>query len=382
MACDVISDEYDWISSFNAPFVIEIIMTSSSESVSMVLVGLNFGKHIFDMLTDKMQPQPVKLVGLCDLNQDKVQALLKEQPQLKAYASLDDILADPTVQSVGLYTGPNGRAKLISRIIQAGKDVMTTKPFETSPEAAMQVLLEARELGRVIHLNSPGPGLNEEMATIKQWQQQYNLGRPVAVRTEVWGNYHEQADGSWYDDPNICPAAPVFRLGIYQINDLVQLLGHVQKVSVMSSRIRTGRPTADNAQVNLTFECGTIANIFASFCVNDGDFYRNGMTVNFENGTIYRNMGPIRDSMEHATLNLVMGNDQPSRHIAQTYQSKHQNGGYNWQAFADAVLGQPNAPVYDVDHIVEPMRVLRVLAQAEQSGQSISIQRDVITTPA
>jgi predicted dehydrogenase len=77
-----------------------------------------------------------------------------------------------------------------------------------------------------------------------------------------------------------------------------------------------------------------------------------------------------------------MGNDQPSRHIAQTYQSKHQNGGYNWQAFADAVLGQPNAPVYDVDHIVEPMRVLRVLAQAEQSGQSISIQRDVITTPA
>ncbi|MFG0250045.1 MAG: Gfo/Idh/MocA family protein [Phycisphaeraceae bacterium JB051] len=351
-------------------------MISHNTPITMALVGLNFGKHIFNQLITDQDTLPVKLVGLCDLNQDKVKALLKNQPQLKVYASLDEILSDPDVQTVGLFTGPKGRAQLISKIIRAGKDVMTTKPFETSPQAAMKVLEQARELGRVIHMNSPGPGLNDDLATIKRWQDQYQLGRPVGARAEVWGNYHEQADGSWYDDPNICPAAPVFRLGIYLINDLIQLLGSVKQLSVMSSRIRTGRPTVDNAQLSLAFENGALANIYASLCVLDGDHYRNSLTMNFENGTIYRNVGPTRDDLNKASLQLVMGNDQTSRHIADEYIWTHQNGSYHWQAFADAVNGKPDAPGYDFEHIVEPLRVLNVLAEAEQTGQRVTIQRD------
>ncbi|MAX24838.1 MAG: hypothetical protein CMJ19_10070 [Phycisphaeraceae bacterium] len=351
-------------------------MTPQNKPVSMVLVGLNFGKHIFKQLIENRETLPIELVGLCDFNQDKVNVLIKEQPKLKSYASLDEILSDPAVQTIGLYTGPKGRADLIRKIIRSGKDVMTTKPFETSPEAAMAVLQEAKELGRVIHMNSPGPGLSEDLATIKRWQQQYDLGRPVAARTDVWGSYHEQADGSWYDDPNICPAAPVFRLGIYQINDLIQLFGNVKQLSVLSSRIRTGRPTADNAQLNLAFENGVIANIFASFCIDDGDSYRNGLTLNFERGTIYRNVGPIRETFDQASLSLVMGHDHATRHVADKYLSTHQNGSYHWQAFADAVNGKPDAQSYDFEDVVEPLRVLNSLAQAEQTGQTVAIKRE------
>jgi hypothetical protein len=51
------------------------------------------------------------------------------------------LIADPNIPVIGLYTGPVGRAALIHRIIEAGKDVMTTKPFELDSEAALAVML-------------------------------------------------------------------------------------------------------------------------------------------------------------------------------------------------------------------------------------------------
>ena len=90
---------------------------------------------------------------------------------------------------------------MIRRIVSAGKDVITTKPFELDPRAARGALEEAAALGRVVHLNSPRPRLAADLRQILRWQQQYELGRPVAARAETWCSYREQADGSWYDDP-------------------------------------------------------------------------------------------------------------------------------------------------------------------------------------
>ena len=75
----------------------------------------------------------------------------------------------------------------------------------------------------------------------------------------MWVNYCEQADGGWYDDPERCPVAPVFRLGIYIINNLAELFGEPEKVCALSSRILTGRPTADNADLAVLFKNGAIA---------------------------------------------------------------------------------------------------------------------------
>lgn len=74
---------------------------------------------------------------------------------------------------------------------------------------------------------------------------------PLGARADIWASYREQADGTWYDDPQKCPVAPVFLLGIYLINDLIQLFGPVRDVQVLQSRLSTGRPTADNGQLSL-----------------------------------------------------------------------------------------------------------------------------------
>ena len=117
------------------------------------------------------------------------------------YTDLDKLLQNEEIPTIGLFTGPVGRAGLLDRIIEAGKDVITTKPFENDPAAATDVLEEAKRLGRVIHLNSPNPGLSPDLAAIQRWRNELDMGAPVAARADVWAHYREEADGSWYDDP-------------------------------------------------------------------------------------------------------------------------------------------------------------------------------------
>jgi predicted dehydrogenase len=336
------------------------------ERLKIAVVGLHFGRWIIEELLQTPANQYFEIAGVCDLDSERARkmASLSAAPVL---VSLDDVLATD-IPVIGLFTGPAGRAELIRKIIRAGKDVITTKPFELDPEKAREVLKEARELGRVVHLNSPAPRLPENLNKIKCWQETYALGRPIACRAEITANYREEADGGWQDDPLRCPTAPIFRLGIYLINDLIYLLGQPERIQVISSRIFTGRPTPDNAQLAIGFKNGVIANIFASFCIQDNQYYSNSLTLNFQNGTIYHNVGP-RAFTGSGKLRLVAGNNKNAP-IVKIEDYTESSGMYQWGTLYDDVLGKK--PVGDdiIEQIVTGLKVIRTMARAEASQKT------------
>ena len=351
------------------------------EKVRIVIVGLHFGAAIVRQLMEleARGASPMEIVGICDLDPARFDVVERDTHRtFRRYASLDEVLGDPAVEAVGLYIGPNGRAKVLRKILAAGKDVMTTKPFETNPEEAAAVLAEVRRLGRVIHANSPSPGLPDDLATIRRWREGHALGRPISAYCESYASYREVADGSWYDDPALCPVAPVLRLGIYLLNDLVWLFGRAASVSVQESRIFTKRPTPDNAMLSIRFENGALATVFASFCVRDGNPWQNQLVAHFENGTVYRNMATVRREDGGAELSLVCakpGEEFPCAHygeIAETAVARTLTGTYDWEGFARAVRREPGAPAYESDDlVVEPIRILRAMAEAERSGGTV-----------
>ena len=351
------------------------IPNPESSPIALVAVGLNYGRHVVEALMQDGGDPHVRLVGLCDLDRAKAEALAQKHGGLPVYADLDAVLADPDVDAVGLYCGPSGRAALLSKIIRAGKHVMTTKPFETDVSAAAAVLDEAAALGRVIHLNSPNPGTSPDLVIIAKWRDQFDLGMPVAARADVWTHYRDESDGSWYDDPQRCPVAPVFRLGIYLINDLVRIFGRARQVSVLQSRLFTNRPTPDNAQLSIEFASGALANVFASFCVRDGDHYRDGATLNFERGTIYRNVGPERGESLCELSVVVNDGDWETRRIAAQSAVDVRSGLYDWAGFAAAVRGDADAPGYDAEEILEPLRIVTAMAKAAESGEVELVER-------
>lgn len=347
---------------------------SGVSKIPIAMVGLNFGRHIIDaQLLGGTGAQYFHLSGVCDRNA-RLAAEVSETSGVKSYEGLDEILADESIVAVGLFTGPEGRAELIRKIIRAGKHVMTTKPFELDPDAAISVLREARQLGLCVHLNSPAPLPAPDICQIEAWREKYSLGRVIGCRADVWAGYSENADGTWLDDPQKCPVAPIFRLGIYLINDLVELMGDVEEVQVFASRLMTGRPTPDTAQLGIRFRNGSLANIFSSFCIRDGDHYRNSLVLNFQNGTVYRNIGPRRSSDADnmiSELSLVTCQGE-NRVVAETLKIGA-SGHYRWDLFHKAINGEQIPGEIFPRQVVAGIQIIRAMSEALRAGRSIRV---------
>jgi predicted dehydrogenase len=336
--------------------------------IPIAIVGLNFGRAICDEIALDPASRHVRLAAVCDLDAVKAKAE-GEARRVPWFDDLDRLLANPAIPAIGLYTGPNGRAALIRRCLAAGKHVMTTKPFERDPVLAAAVLAEAASAGLTLHANSPSPAA-PDLTVIQGWLATRDLGAPVAAHVETWGDYHEKADGSWYDDPDRCPVPPIYRLGIYLINDLVALLGRPVAVQVQSSRLRTGRPTADNAQLAIRFAGGGLGTLFASLCVGDGDHYRNSLTVHCERGTIYRNVGPERGAAP-CELSLVQRVDG-RRAVVERRELAATSGSYEWATFAQAVANR-GEPRLDPALVVGGLQVIAAMAESERTGREVAV---------
>lgn len=340
---------------------------SPSNRIKLGMVGLNFGRKLIESnFRNGSASTFFDLSAVCDLDPRRADAV-GDELGVNVHHTLESILEDPEITALALITGPSKRAKYIKQIIESGKDVMTTKPLELDSLAALEVLQLARELGRVVHLNSPAPLPSADLAQILSWQSKYQLGQPIAARADIWASYREEADGTWYDDPELCPAAPIFRIGIYLINDLIRLIGNPVSVSVMESRLFTGRPTADSAQLNLRFENEALATIFGSFCINDGHWWRNSLTLNYKNGTVYRNVGPTEglDPRAEPELELVTYDGQ-TQHVERTT-VEGSSEDYQWGAFYHAIQGESLLDEPSPEQMAMSLRVIEAMKRAIKS---------------
>ena len=349
----------------------------SVNKIKIGLIGLNFGKILIQKdIIDVGSPghRYFEIIAVCSHEAAEADAAAS-QWKVTPYYSIDDMLADKNIEAVCLMTGPCGRANLIRQIIRAGKDVMTTKPFELDASEAESVLDEARALNRTVHLNSPSPMPADDLMQIKQWQKEYNLGRAIGAHCQTWCNYRETPDDSWYDDADKCPVAPLFRLGIYLINDLLWFFNDPQEIQVLQSRIFTGRPTPDNGLMSIKFADGALASIYASFCIQDSNPYPDSLTLNFENGTINRNVG-TPNGMGHLAVNLQLLTGRPGSSITQEVilEEESRSGAYMWNAFYKAINDNTIANATEPKQVADSIRIIETMKKAALTNQTETIK--------
>jgi predicted dehydrogenase len=333
--------------------------------IKIGFVGVRYGANLLVEIHQGSGCPYFTLAGVYDLNAERAQTCANRYG-VKAYPDLAELLADPEIQAIGLITPPDGRAGLIRQIIRAGKDVMTTKPFELDPQAALDVLQEAECLGRVVHLNSPSTLPSPDLAQIIRWIEEYDLGRPIAGRSDSWGGWGagESADGSWYDDPKRCPVAPIFRIGIYGINDLVRLWGEAEEVNVMQARLIYQRPTSDTAQVGVRFKNGAIGNFFASLVVQDNQPREGALILNYARGTIYRNIG---NQVAGGQTRLALAATCRGEIITQEITYPGWSGDYQWDVFHRAMCGENIVGRVTKEQIVASLKIIQAMMQTEQT---------------
>jgi predicted dehydrogenase len=218
-----------------------------------------------------MQAYPqVKLVGATDVMPERAQALSAEYGG-RAYASLDELLADPNVDLVVNLTIHHAHPEVITRCLEAGKHVHSEKPLAMQYATAKQLvdLAEARGLRLSC---SPITYMGEAQQTAWKVIRSGELGTVRVVYCEVnWGRIE-----SWHPNPGpFYEVGALFDVGVYPLTLVTSFLSPVRRVTAYGKVLHPDRVTREG----VPFHIDTPDWVVAAVELADGTVVR--LTTNF-----------------------------------------------------------------------------------------------------
>ena len=169
----------------------------------------------------------IEVVACADLFMDRAQAKA-EQYGVQAM-TVEDLLADPTIQIVINLTIPQAHAEVDLAAIAAGKHVHSEKPLALTRDDGQRILRAAQEKGVLVGC-APDTFLGGGLQTCRKLIDDGWIGKPVAATAFMAGHGHE----SWHPNPEFYYKAgggPMLDMGPYYLTALVHLLGPVKRVT-------------------------------------------------------------------------------------------------------------------------------------------------------
>ncbi|WP_156759076.1 Gfo/Idh/MocA family protein [Microbacterium karelineae] len=198
------------------------------------IVGLGV---ISEQYLGTLQTHPaVRIVAAADLDHARAEAVAERIPGCRAL-SVDELVADPAVETVINLTIPAAHAEIALAALAAGRDVFGEKPLAATMPDARRVLAKAG--GRWVG-SAPDTVLGTGVQTARAVVEGGGIGRPVSAVATWVAPGHE----AWHPHPDFYyreGGGPLLDMGPYYLTTLVHLLGPVARVSGASSRPRATR---------------------------------------------------------------------------------------------------------------------------------------------
>jgi predicted dehydrogenase len=221
-----------------------------------------------DTMTNKFKI--LEVVGCCDRTPEKAQAKA-EKYGIKAL-SMDEILADESIELVVNLTTPGAHYPVIKRLLEAGKHVYTEKALTVELEHAAELLKVADQKGLYLGA-APDTFLGSAIQTARYVVDSEMIGEITSCYCAL------TRDGDLFSRAFPFTARPGggigFDVGIYYITALLSILGPVREVSGV---VRTRQPEREDHTLEgfgetfqiecenllsgiLQFACGTVGNL-------------------------------------------------------------------------------------------------------------------------
>jgi predicted dehydrogenase/sugar phosphate isomerase/epimerase len=261
----------------------------SAPPLRVAVVGCG---NIANAYGDAMRAHPeIKIVGASDLDLERAKAWTTQHGG-RAYASLDEVLADASVEAVVNLTIQQAHVEVVSRCLEAGKHVHSEKPLAPTYSDAKRLVDLAAQKGLRLSC-APVTWLGEAQQTAWKLIRDGKIGTPrVAYATVDWGRIE-----AWH--PNPAPfyaVGPVFDVGVYPLSLLTAWFGPVRSVTASGTVILPERATKDGKPFTLTTEDWLVAvlefakglrtRLTANFYVGDPAENRAGLEIHGDAGSL------------------------------------------------------------------------------------------------
>ena len=169
----------------------------------------------------------LEVVACADIDMSRAQAKAAEY-SVQAM-TVDDLLADSSIDIVVNLTIPAAHADVALKAIAAGKSVQNEKPLALTREDGQKVLNAAREKGVLVGC-APDTFLGGGLQTCRKLIDDGWIGTPVAATAFMLGHGPE----AWHPNPDFfykVGGGPMFDMGPYYLTALMHLLGPVVRMT-------------------------------------------------------------------------------------------------------------------------------------------------------
>ncbi len=202
------------------------------------------------------------LRAACDMNPERLRQAGKDFPDLKTYASAEDLAVDADVDLVIVATPPNTHAQLCLQMMAAGKHVVCEKPLalNRSESAAMVEMAEKQKVHLSCHQNRRW---DPDYLAIKQALKERQIGDLFYMETFVGGFSHPC--GYWHSHAEIS-GGTAYDWGSHYLDWVVSLIPEpvTAVVGTRHKRVWHDVTNADQERVQIRFAGGQEAEFLHS----------------------------------------------------------------------------------------------------------------------
>jgi predicted dehydrogenase len=191
--------------------------------IRAALIGYGYSGRTFHApLLDAVEG--LQLVAVVSTNPQLVHRDYPSLPML----TLDDLLADPSIDLAIVATPNAAHADIASRFLRAGKHVVVDKPFAISVEEAERVSATARDAGRIATIFH-NRRWDADFLTLRALLAEGVFGR-VTLFESRFDRYRPMVKDRWRERPGLGTGI-WWDLGSHLVDQALQLFGEPEAVS-------------------------------------------------------------------------------------------------------------------------------------------------------
>lgn len=225
------------------------------------------------------------LVACCDIVPGKARAFAEKYGGIRAYNSMEAMLADPEIQAVSICTPSGLHSECCIAAAEAGKHILCEKPLDVNLRAIDEAI-EACKLHNVklagVFQRRTAPASKK----VREAVQSGKLGKIVLgdAYQKYFRSHQYYASGSWRATWELDGGGALMNQGVHGIDLLLYLMGDIKRLSAYARRLVRNIAVEDTAVAVVEFVNGAVGVIEGTTSVTPG--YACKIEISGDNGTI------------------------------------------------------------------------------------------------
>jgi predicted dehydrogenase len=348
--------------------------------LSLGVLGLGEGRSI---ISAGVKSPAWNVAQLCDLNEDLCRVRCREFGVPRYTTSFEELLANESVDVVGVYTPDHLHAEHVIRSLRAGKHVICTKPFLDGLDSARDLLEAQRRSGKQVFVGQS----TRFFAPFMVQREHFNTGAFGELNT-IEAAYH--ADHRWFLEKPWAKR-PQFKwlydalshpadLVRWYLPDIAEVMGYGR---LSENGGTEGLANADSFHFIFKSESGKIARVSGSFSGPTVPAQRDsGMTciLRCANGASQADYHELRYSWKLGRQSIIERFEGEEDHYFRFEGHTHHAGEYqNYIEYFARCLDSGETPKPDLREGIITVALLEAMEASTKFGRPIRL-KDVLVS--